>query len=85
MFIKKSLAILVQTMYKSSYIPPKCTHTLKNIVPTFLVSQINTHLVTHSLTSSSSENPHKLLSPVIILAYVPIAESASMSGTVSTA
>ena len=72
-------------MYKSSYTPPKCTHTLKNIVSTFLVSQINTHLVTHSLTSSSSENLHELLPPVIILVHVPIAESASMSGTVSAA
>ena len=40
---------------------------------------------THSLTSSSSENLHELLSPVIILERVQIAESASMSCTVSAA
>ena len=39
----------------------------------------------HLLTSSSSENLHELLSSVIILERVQIAESASMSCTVSCA
>ena len=52
---------------------------------TFLYFCLITSKYIHILTSSSSENLHELLSPVIILVHVPIAESASMSGTVSTA
>ena len=43
------------------------------------------HIMIYSLTSSSSENLHELLSSVIILEHVQIAESASMSCVVSAA
>ena len=73
-----------------------CAHvqeaSLKNILKTLLhkyylrfTHNCSIMIYTHSLTSSSSENLHELLSSVIILVHVPIAESASMSGTVSAA
>ena len=49
---------------------------------TFLTHKCNIMIYTHSLTSSSSENLHELLSSVMKLERVQIAESASMSGTV---
>ena len=56
---------------------------LKVRVPGIIMNVKLWYAYTHSLTSSSSENLHELLSSVIIL--VPLAESASMSCGVSAA
>ena len=68
-----------------------CLNTTEEVVETLgNVIKINLKVRVHgliialryTLTSSSSENMHELLSSVIIL--VPLAESASMSCTVRT-
>ena len=52
---------------------------------TFLIHNCSIMIYIYSLTSSSSENLHELLSSVIILECVQTAESASMSCVVSAA
>ena len=59
-----------------------CTFSLR-IVALYIDTYIM--IYTHLLTSSSSENLHELLSSVIILEHIHIAESASMSCGVSAA